>query len=191
MNIKPDAIIVDIDGTLANVEHRRHFLNPDKLSKCCNAERCYEENSYNIYGFGSTNRVCTECGEKFIPKKPDWKSFNEAMVDDTPNKWCTEIINNMCKYQYDLFFLSGREEEYRELTVKQIYKWLCMTPSDFSLFMRPTKDYRSDVEIKREIYEKEIKDKYNVLFCLDDRQSIVDLWRELGLVCLQCDEGNF
>lgn len=38
---------------------------------------------------------------------------------------------------------------------------------------------------------KNIKDKYDVLFAIDDRSSVVDMWRDLGLVCLQCAEGAF
>ncbi len=57
--------------------------------------------------------------------------------------------------------------------------------------MRPSKDYRPDTEIKEEIYNNEIKDKYNVLFCVDDRACVVKQWRKMGIVCLQCDEGDF
>lgn len=41
---------------------------------------------------------------------------------------------------------------------------------------------RPDVLVKQEML-KEI-DKENVLFVVDDRQSIVDMWRSEGLVCL-------
>jgi len=57
--------------------------------------------------------------------------------------------------------------------------------------MRPAGDIRKDVLIKQEIYEREIKDKYNVLFVLDDRQSVVDGWRSLGLTVFQVAEGQF
>ena len=60
------------------------------------------------------------------------------------------------------------------------------------LFMRPAGDTRDDRIVKREIYEREIKGKYNVLWVLDDRNKVVDMWRrELGLTCLQVAEGNF
>ena len=31
----------------------------------------------------------------------------------------------------------------------------------------------------------------NVLFILDDRNGVVEMWRSLGLKCLQVAEGNF
>lgn len=59
------------------------------------------------------------------------------------------------------------------------------------LFMRPEKDSRKDSIVKQEIYENNIKGKYNVLFVLDDRGQVVKLWRSLGLKCFQVQEGNF
>jgi DNA transposition AAA+ family ATPase len=32
---------------------------------------------------------------------------------------------------------------------------------------------------------------YNVRFAIDDRDRVVDAWRDLGLVCLQCAPGDF
>lgn len=131
-------------------------------------------------------------GTKF---RPDWKSFNEAMKDDRANDWCVELIEKMsfscCSREICVIFVTGREDKYREVTLRQINKWVCIyeLPSEevlIEVFMRPSGDYRSDVDIKREIYDNYIKDKYDVLFAIDDRKKIVDLWRSLGIVCLDC-----
>ena len=59
------------------------------------------------------------------------------------------------------------------------------------LVMRKTGDYRKDSIVKREMFEEHIEGKYNVLFVLDDRNQVVDMWRkELGLTCLQCNYGR-
>jgi len=50
---------------------------------------------------------------------------------------------------------------------------------------------RKDVIIKQEIYEEHIKDKYDVLFVMDDRNQVVEFWRSIGLTCFQVAEGNF
>lgn len=42
-----------------------------------------------------------------------------------------------------------------------------------------------------EIYEDNIKGKYNVQFVLEDNYKCVKMWREQGLVCLQPNEGKF
>jgi hypothetical protein len=31
----------------------------------------------------------------------------------------------------------------------------------------------------------------DILFAVDDRQQVVDMWRRNGITCLQCDEGQF
>lgn len=83
---------------------------------------------------------------------------------------------------------SGRKEE----CSKETMKWLNDNGIKFDdLYMRITNDSRKDSIVKQEIYEKCIKDKYNVLFVLDDRDQVVNMWREQGLKCLQVAEGNF
>ena len=59
------------------------------------------------------------------------------------------------------------------------------------LYMRPAKDVRGDNEVKKEIFQNSIKDKFDILFVVDDRLSVVKMWRSIGLVCLQCDWGDF
>ena len=57
--------------------------------------------------------------------------------------------------------------------------------------MRTPKDNRKDCIIKRELFDAHIKGKYYIDFVLDDRNQMVDLWRSMGLTCLQVADGNF
>lgn len=102
---------------------------------------------------------------------------------DTVNKPIASIISN-----YDIIFISGREDKYR----KETYNWLTKNNFKFlKLYMRKTGDFRKDSIIKREIFEEHIKNKYYVNFVLDDRNQVVDEWRKMGLTCLQVAPGNF
>jgi len=56
--------------------------------------------------------------------------------------------------------------------------------------MRTTGDSRSDRIIKKELFDK-IKNKYNVVGVIDDRNTVCGMWREIGLMCYQCDFGFF
>ena len=56
--------------------------------------------------------------------------------------------------------------------------------------MRGAEDHRPDHVVKREILNNGI-DKTKVWFVLDDRKSVVDMWRKSGLRCLQVQEGDF
>jgi predicted kinase len=87
-----------------------------------------------------------------------------------------------------LILVSGRQDEYK----KQTERWLSDNniPYD-ALHMRKAGDTRKDSIIKQEIYEAHIKGQYNVLYVFDDRNQTVDMWRDLGLTCLQVAPGDF
>ncbi len=49
------------------------------------------------------------------------------------------------------------------------------------LLMRAPGDSRRDSIVKRELYEKHIKGKYNVVAVFDDRPSVIrECWQALG-----------
>lgn len=132
--------------------------------------------------------------EKYLGgEKKDFDKFNAAAKDDLPNKWCEILISALNVKGYALIFISGREDLYAIETkiwiekCKNVFRELA--PID--LFMRKTGDYRPDVVIKEEIYKQHIEPQYQVLFAIDDRKCVVDMWRSLGLVCLQCASGEF
>ena len=58
------------------------------------------------------------------------------------------------------------------------------------LFLRPD-DYRSDVEFKRELADKflDMGGKIDLIF--DDRQCVVDMWRDEGFVVVQVADFRF
>ena len=60
-----------------------------------------------------------------------------------------------------------------------------------SLHLRKNNDYRKDSIVKKEMYDT-IKDTHDVLWVIDDRQQVVDMWRDdLGLTVLQVAKGDF
>ena len=144
------AIIFDIDGTLADVEHRVHHVRQDKKN---------------------------------------WRAFNDAMSEDVLNPWCAKLIEAMHAQGFAIIFVTGRDENYRDKTIDWMYRHQIHFDR---LYMRAAVDFRGDDEVKKEIYLQEIKDQWEVLFVVDDRLSVVKMWREqLNLVCLQCDWGDF
>lgn len=148
MNDKEKAIIIDLDGTLADIRIRLKHLQGGKK---------------------------------------DWKSFNKTIETDDLHEWCREI---MVRFHHDhkLIIVSGRVDDLKQETEEWLSRY--NVPYDY-LFMRKSNDFRPDNVIKLEIFEKEIRDKFSVLFVLDDRQKVVDMWRAQGLVVLQCAPGDF
>jgi predicted kinase len=90
--------------------------------------------------------------------------------------------------QWQIIYLSGREDKYRPQTERFLRDHHC-PPGP--LHMRTSGDFRKDCIIKSELFDAHIRDKYRVRFALDDRNQVVELWRGMGLTCLQVADGNF
>lgn len=149
MNDKSKAIIVDLDGTLCDLEHRVHHVRA---------------------------------------QKKNWKEFFALMVHDKLNHWCYELMEAMGARGYKIIFVTGRDETYRSHTEE----WLKKHNVKYEhLYMRSAIDFRPDSDVKEEIYLEKIEQDYQVLFVVDDRKSVVERWRKLELVCLQCAPGDF
>ncbi len=116
---------------------------------------------------------------------------------DPPNLPVIEAVKAIHERGVKILFTSGREDKYREPTMRFIAEHLPSYPVPpgestwYKLFMRPSGDMRKDNIIKTELFDANIRDKYNVVFCLDDRNQVVDQWREMGLACFQVAPGNF
>lgn len=143
-------IIFDLDGTLADCEHRRPLVQ-------------------------APNR--------------DWKSFlyptNVAM--DAPVVPLIHLAALIERGGGRIIYCTGRPEALRETTRVWLLAW--GAPFDGHLFMRKDGDSRPDRVIKKELLEEMRALGYRPKIAVDDRTPIVKMWREAGLICLQCTEG--
>jgi predicted kinase len=118
----------------------------------------------------------------------DWKRVGE----DTPNRAVVDLVNRLLRDGYNVLFMSGRDSVCRPETEKWLNEYVLATwPNAWELHMRPEGDNRPDTEIKVELFDKFVRGRFNVRFVLDDRNSVVDMWRALGLDCFQVAPGNF
>lgn len=77
-------------------------------------------------------------------------------------------------------------------TVQDTTEWLRLTSLNWDgLYMRDATDQRPDEEVKADIYDAAIFPNYNVKYVIDDRDSVVKMWRSKGLTVLQVADGNF
>lgn len=111
----------------------------------------------------------------------------EAYDDDVDEH--VHFMNHLLQGQFKIIICSGRKDSSREVTEK----WLNDNGiAHDELFMRKHGDNRKDSIVKREIYETLIEPNYDVYLVFDDRDQVVDMWRnELGLKTFQVAEGNF
>ena len=142
-----EIVIFDIDGTLADVSERIHYL-------------------------------------KTKPK--NWDAFFEGMAQDKAVQSMVRLCNILHASGIQILLCSGRNEQYRSETMT----WLAEQNVHYhGLFLRKDNDRRSDTVVKREILAG--IDKSKVLFVVEDRSRVVEMWRSEGLVCLQCAPGEF
>ena len=146
---KRAAVIFDIDGTLALIDHRRHHVET---------------------------------------KPTDWKAFYASMADDEPNIPVINTLLGLIRLGYVGLLCSGRPEDYREVTETWLERHFV---SYEKLYMRPSGDFRSDVDIKREMLAQIREEGFKPVLACDDRDRLVAMWREEGLVCLQAAPGDF
>lgn len=121
--------------------------------------------------------------EKEKPTKEDWHKFFMTADGDAPNEWCITLTRALAASGLEIVFLTGRPEVARGVTDLWLRKHARVP---FHLYMRPDGDRRHDTEVKTQIYRQDIAPTFDVLFAIDDRGSVVDMWRELGVTCLQC-----
>jgi len=130
-----------------------------------------------------------------------WDEFNAGCKDDVSHpdvSWLVKFLCDLNLGDLELIGCSGRSEEHRTATER----WLMDNDLflDFVL-MRPAFDFRSDAEVKVQLLqdwhdsteeaEAGLTLQDRVLFVLEDRDKVVEAWRNLGLNCWQVREGAF
>jgi hypothetical protein len=86
-------------------------------------------------------------------------------------------------------FLSGRTAGCYDATAQWLRNHVV---ADYdALHMRAVGDFRKDSIVKAELFDRHVRDAYDVTCVLDDRRQVVDMWRSLGLTVLQVAEGDF
>lgn len=136
----PDAIIADIDGTLALMHNRGPF---------------------------------------------DWARVGE----DHPHKPVVDLVNTYHKLGFKVIILTGRDG----VCLPETKAWLALHGINYDhIFIRDEGSTEKDSIIKKRIFDDHIRGKFNVHWVVDDRNQVVEMWRnEVGLTVLQCNEGDF
>lgn len=108
----------------------------------------------------------------------DWDRFFKLMVHDSPIRPIVDLVQAIYYHWHWIpIVVTGRPEKHRNDTEE----WLRRFDVPFrSLFMRGNSDRRSDWIVKSEIYDNHLS-HLDVRLVLDDRDSVVDMWREVGL----------
>jgi hypothetical protein len=122
-----------------------------------------------------------------VRKKPkNWNAFFQGMAQDKAIHSMVRLCNILYAAGIKIILCSGRSEEHRLETVQ----WLAEKGVNYhELILRRDGDRRSDAIVKREMLVS--LDRSKILFVVEDRSRVVQMWRSEGLVCLQCAPGEF
>ncbi len=142
-------VICDIDGTIADIRHRLHFVRTE--------------------------------GEK-----KDWKSFFEAIPLDTVRHDTLGILAGHLAEGREIIFVSARPDTYRKETERFIES--CV-PAYTAILMRRGGDKRPDVDVKTDILKSHFPDLSLIHEVIDDRPSVIRMWREQGLKVVDVGSG--
>lgn len=125
----PDCIIVDVDGTLADMKGRHPF---------------------------------------------QW----DKVIEDNCRTHIWRLVDQYDINNYEIIIFTGRDG----CCLEDTKNWLAKHQIRYDkVFIRPEGDDRPDYIVKREMYESNIRDKYNVVLVIDDRPQVIREWRRLGL----------
>jgi hypothetical protein len=179
---------VDIDGTLAMVDHRRRRVGWEECIPCRQgvpASRTGESGTwFHLSGDGKENQlVPCLASEEF-----DWKHFDRHMDEDTVNEPVADLVRSLDSAGWKIIVVSGRKDRYREYTSQ----WLLWNGiSCHRLLMRGEGDGRPDHEIKKDFLILLKKEGLAPTVVIDDRNSVVSMWRAEGVTCFQVADGDF
>ncbi len=111
--------------------------------------------------------------------------------NDLVNKPIVDIVKMYLKQGHKIIFITGREITAKAETVRWLQDKCGISVGEYDLYMRED-DKVKDTIFKKGVYEKNVQGKYFVDCWFEDRWRMADLVRhELGLTCLQCEDGFF
>lgn len=119
----------------------------------------------------------------------DVPSWHEKNGEDTVIPQGIAVYSHfMYSGLYDFIFVTGRMEEARSYTEERIRQ---IFDKKFPVLMRPAGDISHDTHLKPRLVLESGRKLEDIFLAFDDRNSMVEAWRKLGVVCYQTQEGDF
>ena len=126
----------------------------------------------------------------FVLSEPkNWKGFHDGMKSDKQIKeMCLLLISCAKDTSNRILFCTGRDENYRDVTLKQIrgiFENISQPINKIALYMRGKKDFRKDYEVKHDLYRKMLEDGYSPQIVFEDKATVVEMWNSIGVRCFR------
>ena len=114
----------------------------------------------------------------------EWERMQEDKIDWRMKK----VLRAIAATGDEIIFITGRQEsvmDKTELWLDTNFGW------KHKLIMRPENQFGKGNAVKKELYEKYIKGKYNVTCVFEDANNCVEMWRNEGLLTLQVQNSDY
>lgn len=164
-------VIFDIDGTLANAEHRLHFINdPDKAKDWEN--------------FLSDEQIA-----KDTPIEPVWEVLESLVLQRHRVIFITGRPETQRQTTYDWLYPSAGQRDVARCAVN--YYWDRRSSRSPIIYMRKAGDRRPSHVVKEELLQVARMDGFNPKIVFEDRNDDTAMWRRNGLICCQVADGDY
>ena len=135
--------------------------------------------------------LCNSGHRQHYAVAKDWAQFHGCLMQDEPNADVQGLIAALPE-NWTRIALTARPEPYRTQTIE----WLLSHGIAIdTLLMRPANDFNSDTIVKPALLNRHFGSHevalQHVAFILDDRDAIVEAWRNLGYRCWQVQPGGY
>lgn len=118
----------------------------------------------------------------------DFTAFHEGCAQCPPHRAVVEWCIDHHSRGHEILVVTGRDAWTRGLTVQWLSEHLPVPAA--GLYMRRDGDFRSNVDVKREIHRL-LEPAYDIRAAIDDDPEIVGLWQEIGIpVAMVLDWGE-
>lgn len=172
-------IIFDLDGVLADCEHRRYFIERD-----ISCGHWHQIPNHPV-------EMCIECKKKHKEWKPDWDAFYEAFDKDMPIQpvidiWDKEISLGMMGIHQ---IWTGRSESARKNTEKWLDSHLlCFQKKQLKI--RFTGDHTPYEQLKERWLNGALSSGKTIEYVFDSHPESIRMWRRRGIFVFHCNQSK-
>ncbi|PIE09864.1 MAG: polynucleotide kinase [Rhodobacterales bacterium] len=118
-----------------------------------------------------------------------WDEFHREMADAAVIAPIATLLRRLKDSGETILICSGRPVGWAEHTIAWLRKH--DLPFDGIYLRAEDKNHATDPDVKRQALRDMKADGFSPWLVVDDRSSVVEAWRNEGLVCLQCAPGDF
>lgn len=130
-------------------------------------------------------------GRSHLARAGLWDEFHSQSVFDRPHEDVLDLVKSLSKNNV-MLGITGRNEKFRNITDAWLHRW--DVPLD-DLLMRPDGNFNPDAEVKLSLLHrwltKNERTMRQVWFALEDRDKMVDAWRNANIPCYQVRAGEY